>query len=259
MSVRNILNRMLLKGDFVQIFGKIINKIVGKNKISPGNMKWLQENAIEVEDFLKDLDPSLWQEAVAETNIIRTNAEKTLKDIEYDLGGGGAYDLLYFLVRYLRPRTIVETGVAAGYSSYACLQAIRANKEGRLLSSDFPYFRLPDPENYIGIIIPEELKNDWSLFIEGDRKNFVKILGLCDEIDLLHYDSDKSYAGRAYALSLLAPRLTDRSVILMDDIEDNNFFFDFVEKKSLKNVQVFRFENKYLAMWWGDKVEFCDR
>ena len=96
---------------------------------------------------------------------------KKLKKIKYDLGGGGFYPLLFFIVKYIKPNIVVETGVAAGFSSYAILKAIEENKKGRLYSSDFPYFRIPNPEKYIGIIVPEKLKKSWDLLIDGDNIN----------------------------------------------------------------------------------------
>ena len=55
------------------------------------------------------------------------------------LGGGGNFILLYFLTRKFN-KVVVETGVAAGWSSLAILGAFEKNGEGKLYSSDFPYF-----------------------------------------------------------------------------------------------------------------------
>ena len=50
-------------------------------------------------------------------------------------------------------------------------------------------------------------------------------------IDLCHYDSDKSWWGRAYAF-LLWKALKPGGLFISDDIQDNMFFAEFVKLKS---------------------------
>ena len=85
--------------------------------------------------------------------------------------------------------------MAAGYSSYAFLVSIKKNNIGKLFSSDFPYFRLENPDN-IGIVVPNDLKKKWRLEILGDNKNFEKFKNEFNKIDLLFYDSDKRYSSK---------------------------------------------------------------
>ena len=106
------------------------------------NLKWIKENVTEVSNFAKTISPHLWEEAKTQSKIIEQNANKTLENIPYNLGGGADYPLLYFLTRYLSPGNVLETGVAAGFSSYAILSALQKNGKGTLYSSDFPYFRI---------------------------------------------------------------------------------------------------------------------
>ena len=106
---------------------------------------------------------------------LQISADEKLKALDYDLGGGGNSPLLYFLVRSMRPRIVVETGVAAGFSSSAILTALKENGEGILYSSDFPYFRIKNPEKYIGLLVDEELKGNWTCLKQGDRFNLPEI------------------------------------------------------------------------------------
>ncbi len=140
------------------------------------NLKWIKENVGEVSTFANNISSSLWEESIAQSKILEQNAHKTLENIKYNLGGGADYPLLYFLTRYLSPNNVLETGVAAGFSSYAILSALQKNGKGRLYSSDFPYFRIKDPEKYIGIVVEKKLRKNWNLFIEGDENNLPKIL-----------------------------------------------------------------------------------
>ena len=58
--------------------------------------------------------------------ILKISTEN-LKNIPHDLGGAAAIDLLYFLIRYSNPKVVVETGVAAGFSSFSILKALKTN------------------------------------------------------------------------------------------------------------------------------------
>lgn len=211
-------------------------------------MKWLKLNCIDLNEFALNLDSDLWNESERASELLEKHATRILANIDYDLGGGGAYPFLYFITRYMEPNLIVETGVAAGFSSYSFLSAIKANGRGKLYSSDFPYFRIPQPEKYIGILVEETLKDNWEIFIEGDEMNLPKIINSVKEIDIFHYDSDKSYSGRKFAISSIVNSLSSRGVILMDDIQDNSFFRDYIEDTSPESWHIFEFQNKYIGM-----------
>ena len=124
------------------------------------NLEWIKENVTEVSIFANSISSTLWEEAITQSKILEENAKKTLENINYDLGGGADYPLLYFLTRYLVPKNVLETGVAAGFSSYAILSALKKNGKGTLYSSDFPYFRIKDPERYIGIVVEKNLRKN---------------------------------------------------------------------------------------------------
>jgi hypothetical protein len=208
---------------------------------------WLEENKSDLEAFCKGINEELWIESYLESNIIKKASNEKLDKIPFELGGGGAYPFLYFLIRLLKPSVVVETGVAAGYSSFSILKALNKNDYGRLYSSDFPYFRIPNPENYIGILVPEDLKLRWDLFIKGDKNNFIEIKKLVSKIDILHYDSDKTYTGRELPLKYFRNELNSSSILIFDDIQDNSHFHDLVKVLDRSKWRIFPFENK----WFG--------
>jgi len=215
------------------------------------NLKWLQENAVSFEETVGSISPSLWQEALDAANVIDHVAQVKLSELPVQLGGGGATPYLYYLTRLTKPQVIVETGVAAGFSSLAFLEALDKNGFGRLFSSDFPYFRIASPEKYIGCIVPDHLRTRWSLRIEGDDSNLPAIVSEVSRIDLVHYDSDKSYAGRAFAMDRVKPLLSRDSIVLMDDIQDNSYFKDLVEREDPPSWKVFRYGDKYVGLIGG--------
>jgi predicted O-methyltransferase YrrM len=211
-------------------------------------LEWLDSNRMSFEDFAISLDEELWNESVRAAESIESRAHEVLKSIEHELGGGGAYPFLYFVTRYMEPDYVVETGVAAGYSTYSVLAAMEKNGRGTLLSSDFPYFRLPNPEMLIGIVVPDELMDRWELFVDGDETNLPLILKKAGSVDIFHYDSDKSYSGRKFAVSVVADSLSSRGILLMDDIQDNSFFYDWIQESNPSSWYVFEFHNKYVGM-----------
>jgi predicted O-methyltransferase YrrM len=210
--------------------------------------KWCVEHAVSWEEFATSLDARLWHETRDACSEIQRKAGERLKNLGLDLGGGGHYPLLYFMVRYINPHEVVETGVAAGWSSQALLLALSQNGgSGKLYSSDFPYFRLKDPERYVGYIVDDSLKRHWTLLIEGDRYNLPLIAMRSRRIDLFHYDSDKSNAGRAFALQCLEPKFSATAAILFDDIQDNFHFKNLVATRRWA-FKVFAFDGKYVGL-----------
>ena len=209
--------------------------------------KWLKDNAVDLEPHLIKLDPQLWEEAKNFHKDFEQRANEKLKEISFKMGGGGHYLLLYFLVRRLKPSVVVETGVASGFSTQAILKAMQINGKGKLYSSDFPIFRVKNPEKYIGILVDEDLKKDWKLFIEGDRVSLPKICNEVNEVDIFHYDSDKSYKGREFAFKTISPKMKKNSLIIFDDIHNNSHFVDYVKNNNITNYKVFFFINKYVG------------
>lgn len=207
---------------------------------------WAESRAISVEDWCTRADSALWLEVASSMEKMALDARERLAKIDFELGGGGAYTLLGFLSRKRRPQVVVETGVAAGWSSRAILESLATNGSGKLYSSDFPYFRIAEPEKFIGFVVPEELHANWFVDIRGDRVALPEIAKMVPSVDLFHFDSDKSYSGRQFAVELMAPLLTPSGVVIMDDIQDNLFFADWVEREGLDPV-VFSFEGKYLG------------
>lgn len=217
---------------------------------------WAAPRAVGAATIGQALDPELWDETTRWAEQFRAYARGTLATLGVTLGGGGHFALVYFLVRYLRPAVALETGVSAGWTSQAILAAMERNGSGRLFSSDFPYFRLDEPERYIGCLVETRLREQWRLETSGDRINLPLLLDEAGVIDFVHYDSDKSAAGRAFAMELLAPRLSANAVMVMDDIDDNTFFRDWAERSERPCTVVAR-GRKYVGIL-GLQVEQAD-
>lgn len=211
--------------------------------------QWAANQAEPLENFVKGLNAPLWEETQTTCQTLTEKAQAKLDALGMNLGGGGHYPLLYFMTRHLKPNTVIETGVAAGWSSQAILTALKENKNnGKLYSSDFPYFRYKNPEALVGYVVDEELKENWSLFIDGDQNNLPKIIDALEQpVDLFHYDSDKSVEGRTFAYNMVKPKLSPNALVIFDDIQDNLHFKEFVTQTK-QPYKIFEFEGKYIGL-----------
>jgi len=247
-TVISLRHRYMARVLLVKLFERI--QEVGKNEGNAAEL-WASQHAIGVDSLAKNIDSELWHESKEVALIIQQKSSQKiehLKNMGVDLGGGGAIDLLYFLTRKLKPGFVLETGVAAGWSSYSFLLALERNGSGVLLSSDLPYFRIKNSERYIGILVPSELsQHNWELQVEGDRINFKELLKNNRKLRLVHWDSDKRKIARKNFFKFINEYLEENSVLVMDDIQNNLAFKEYVESKD-SVFRIIESQGKYVGI-----------
>jgi len=247
-KIANILINSTKNNNFIIMVKKLIRRFETDSKKE--SKKWANENSISLDDYCNKINSDIWKESIDACNKIKLKSNKTLSNLNSRLGGAGAYPLIYFHCRILNPDVVVETGVGVGWSSFAILESLKVNGNGQLFSSDFPYFRIKNPEQYIGAVVPESIRNNWFLDIRGDEIAIPRICEKVKNIDLFHYDSDKSYAGRLFAIRQIQKKLSSNSIVIFDDIEDNLFFKNLVEYLNCE-YQVFEFAGKFAGQLKG--------
>ncbi len=236
-SLSSLARNLLRPGYARVIAGKVRSRFSDDARSAAAARDWYSQRRVRPLDYFATVDPELAEETAQFGETVRARAAEVSAQVGFEVDSAGRYELLYFLTRLHRPRTIVETGVAYGYSSFAFLRALERNGDGgRLWSSDFPFFRMADPERFVGIMVPEELRASWSLRTRGDGANLPEILAEVTNVDLFHYDSDKSARGRQFGCDLVLPHLASDGVFLMDDIQDNSWFKDHVEARGVEAV-----------------------
>lgn len=248
-SILNIFQNLLKRKNFFHTLDKLKKKF--EKNTSSQAIDWINANKIFSNDeFCRLIDSHFYDQISSEINEFEKYAKQKLINLKISLGGGGNYKLLYFLVRKFKLNFIVETGVAAGWSSLALLKAFNKNGFGSLYSSDFPYYRIKDPEKYIGILAKDEAnKQNWYLDIRGDSIALPEIIQKLktNYIDLFHYDSDKSYEGREKSINIIDNKINSETFIIFDDIQDNLHFKDFIEKNK-KKFFLIKFQDKYIGV-----------
>lgn len=244
-TLRNILTNAKDPAIARELVGKVRNRLETDRRKEATS--WAREHAISVEGWCRSFDPEIWHEVSKACDDLTKDAYRRLDLIDSTMGGGGAYSLLMFLTRIHKPKVVFETGVAAGWSSRAILEALLRNGNGVLYSSDFPYFRQQNPEQHIGLLVPDELRAKWTLDIRGDRVALPRFVSSIDKIDMFHFDSDKSYRGRKFAVDCITPKLARDAVVIMDDIQDNLFFHDYAARLDTVPT-IFEFGGKFVGV-----------
>jgi predicted O-methyltransferase YrrM len=231
-----------------ELIKRSIHRIIYANQNHKNSLDWCEERSVDIKVALvrlKTIEP--WQEIFEIDNEMIQQGKRKIQEAGIILGGEGDINLLYNIVLMEKSKFILETGVAFGWSSMAILLAQKDIINSILVSVDMPYPK-KNNEKYVGLVIPEKLKNKWNLIREPDINGIKKALNILNgKIDLCHYDSDKSYEGRKYAYPLIWKSLKDGGYFISDDIEDNSFFAEFVNKNKL-NYEVIKCNEKYVGI-----------
>ncbi|WP_412850290.1 class I SAM-dependent methyltransferase [Chryseobacterium sp. PMSZPI] len=228
---------------------KIIKNTVNRGNAFKGKEKtnsWAAERAVSQKEAISKLFGLEMNGFRSEYREALANAEQKERECPVKMGGPGALELIYYACEFTNAQNVVETGVAYGWSSLASLLSL-VKRNGILYSSDMPYLA-DDGDQYVGYVVPENLKSNWKLFRFADKESLPKIFADHQVFDVLHYDSDKSYNGRMWAYSELYKHLRKGGVFISDDIGDNSAYQDFCEKNNIETIVV-EYEGKYIGVF----------
>jgi predicted O-methyltransferase YrrM len=207
---------------------------------------------------------SILQEALAEAKTVpgaeqvferRAYIETYLADISRETGAhyaAGWVNLddalfLYWLVRQLRPRTIVQTGVCNGLSSAFMMLGLAKNgADGTLSVIDLPPIFDPGdatwriPGKVYGVVIPEGKTTGWIVpdiyrdrfeVQNGDAKALLpKLVDRVKSIDFFYHDSDHTYDHMMFEFRQAKRKLAPGGLIVGDDISWNASVWDFADE-----------------------------
>jgi len=146
-------------------------------------------------------------------------------------------ELLYALVRAIRPLRIVETGTANGVSTTFLLTALERNGTGTLVSIDLPFFdedgRLEPvvegtsidlydaspvpPGKQPGWIVPDRLRVRWELRL-GDARELLPAAVAEGEVGLFFHDSLHTREHMLFEFETAWPWIASGGVLAADDV-----------------------------------------
>jgi predicted O-methyltransferase YrrM len=153
---------------------------------------------------------------------------------------------LYWIVRQLKPTTVVQTGVSNGLSSAFIMLALAKNgPEGRLHVIDLPYvFDPADPHwteigGLHGVVIPQGKSSGWlvpDIYRDrfdvgiGDAKELMPpLIDRLGPIDMFFHDSDHTYNHMTFEFDQAMRKMAPYGVIVADDISWNESLWDFAD------------------------------
>jgi len=154
---------------------------------------------------------------------------------------------LYWMVRQLKPKTIVQTGVCNGLSTaLMTLALVKNGSEGRIHVIDLPpIFDSQDPAwtvkgNVYGVVIPEGKSSGWIVpdayrdLVDvqcGDAKQLLPpLVDKLASIDMFYHDSDHTYNHMMFEFNEAKRKITPGGLIVGDDISWNASVWDFADR-----------------------------
>src|SRR5438132_3165139 len=163
---------------------------------------------------------------------------------------------LYAVLRKVRPRVAVETGVANGFSTAFSLLALQQNGDGHLHSVDLPREVGLDYEpgtfyegegragiptgSQPGWLIPAELKERWTLVLGRTQEELPPLLERLGTIDSFMHDSEHSFDCMWFEFNEAWPRLAPGGVLLSDDVNSTEAFTRFAGEQGRAPVRLAR-------------------
>jgi hypothetical protein len=169
----------------------------------------------------------LWPEIVAELEVkgIRSGPESFGS---WNDGDAGFVRAIWCLTRHLRPKNVVETGVAHGVTSRFILEALERNGNGHLSSIDLPPMERVWREQ-VGLAVTERNAGRWTYIKGPSRLRLPKLLSQLGQINLFIHDSLHSERNVRFELDRAWASLRPGGAIVVDDVDANWGFRSFTE------------------------------
>lgn len=191
----------------------------------------------------KDIDAYLHE--IQSNNAVHSFMQKRYLEVRGRplLHPQGWAELLYVLIRKIKPALIVETGVFDGVSSSYILSALDNNNSGKLISVDLPATHvIPGSTDYMpfhtlpkkmdpGWLVPDFLRNRWQLNIIKSNHDLKNILEPITSIDFFLHDSLHIKVHMTWEMELAYKKLKKNGLLLVDDIYCNDAFCTFTKKQ----------------------------
>ena len=139
---------------------------------------------------------------------ITVNSEMSLLDKEF----------LNSLLLRLKPKKILEVGVAAGASSVIILNAIKNNKNSRLYSIDFAKRWYRDEFYESGFLVNKyypKLSDKWKMYSGDYAFSFMEEIG--GDIDFCLIDTTHAVPGEILDFLMVLPFLKEHAVVVFHD------------------------------------------
>jgi predicted O-methyltransferase YrrM len=126
------------------------------------------------------------------------------------------------IIREIKPKKVLELGVATGGSTCVILNALIGIESSYLYSIDYNHDDILNPEKKIGFLV-EEIMSDymdkWTLFTGGIAAKFLGKIG--GNIDLCLIDTAHILPGEILDFLMILPFMTKDGIVIVHDTNDN--------------------------------------
>jgi hypothetical protein len=133
---------------------------------------------------------------------------------------------IWCLIRHLRPKKVVETGVAHGVTSRFILEALNRNGDGHLWSIDLPPLER-SWRQHVGMAVGDGHSDRWTYIKGSSRRHLPGLLNDLGQIDLFIHDSLHSDRNVRFELDSAWPMLGPKGAVVVDDVDANWAFRSF--------------------------------
>lgn len=170
---------------------------------------------------------ALWPEVIGELEAkgIRAGPESFGS---WNDGDAGLTRAIWCLTRHLRPRSVVETGVAHGVTSRFVLEALEKNRSGHLSSIDLPPLEKAWQEQ-VGVAVGDRNSERWTYIKGSSRLRLPGLIAQLGEIDLFIHDSLHSERNLRFELDRAWAALRPGGAFIVDDVDANWGFQSFTQ------------------------------
>jgi predicted O-methyltransferase YrrM len=183
--------------------------------------------------YEQEIDSEFWE-----------SIENELKSLGRPIGTVGFPEVLYCIVRHIKPEIVVETGVGAGLSTGFMLKALETNGAGRLFSIDLPNHELvlsregripiaiailPEGKKP-GFLVPQSLRQRWVIRTGKTQNLLPQLLRELARVDIFFHDSEHTFENMLFEYDASWPYIREGGLLLSDNVNDNNAFFEFARK-----------------------------
>jgi len=135
---------------------------------------------------------------------------------------------IWCLTRFLRPKIIVETGVAHGVTSRFILAALERNGQGHLYSIDLPPLERAWRKQ-VAIAVGDRYADRWTYIKGSSRRRLPGLISELGVIDLFIHDSLHSERNVRFEMENAWRALRPGGALVVDDVDANWGFRSFTQ------------------------------
>ncbi len=130
--------------------------------------------------------------------------------------------VIHHSCKILKPKTVVETGVARGATTTTILKVLEENGTGHLHSVDLPGLSW-GYKKHIGELVPHNLRSRWSLKLGPTSYVLSDLLQSLGSIDIFVHDSAHNYHSQKMDYELALAYLSPGGILISDDVINDAF------------------------------------